>query len=119
MQEIYINGLNTETEILEEFTQCSKGSLQVSAASFKKQNHWTFMALSKFDGSVIYACCQCATGKVRTCYHMFAVMKLVAKLAIGKLIKIPETNVCTQNFALGQSYRVEGNHLNHQFQKSH
>ena len=45
MQEIYINGLNTETEKLEEFTQCSKGSFQVSAASFKKQNHWTFMAL--------------------------------------------------------------------------
>ena len=77
------------------------------------------MALSKFDGSVIYVYCQCATGKVRTCYHMFAVMKLVAKWAIGKLIKIPETKVCTQNLALGQSHRVEGNHLNHQFQKSH
>ena len=25
MQEIYINGLNTQTEKFEEFTQCSKG----------------------------------------------------------------------------------------------
>ena len=49
------------------------------AASLKKQKNWNFMALSKFDGSVIYVYCQCATGKVRTCYHMFAVMKLVAK----------------------------------------
>ena len=71
---------------------CLKG---VCAASLKKQNRWTFMALSKVDGSVSYAYCQCPAGKVGTCPHMFAVMKLVAKWAIDKLTKIPEIKACT------------------------
>ena len=53
------------------------------------------MALSKVDGSVSYAYCQCPAGKVGTCPHMFAVMKLVAKWAIDKLTKIPEIKACT------------------------
>ena len=53
---------------------------RVNAASLKKQNRWTFMALSKVDGSVSYVYCQCPAGKVGTCSHMFVVMKLVAKL---------------------------------------
>ena len=56
---------------------CLKG---VCAASLKKQNHWSFMALSKVDGSVSYAYCQCIAGKVGTCPHMF---------------KIPEIKACT------------------------
>ena len=71
---------------------CLKG---VCAASLKKQNRWTFMALSKVDGSVSYAYCQCPAGRVGTCSHMFAVMKLVAKWAIDKLTKIPELKACT------------------------
>ena len=70
---------------------CLKG---VCAASLKKQNRWTFMALTKVDGSVLYAYIQCPTGKVGTCSHMFAVMKLVAKWAIDKLTKIPEIKAC-------------------------
>ena len=53
------------------------------------------MALSKVDGSVSYAYCQCPAGKVGTCSHMFAVMKLVAKWAIDKLTIIPEIKACT------------------------
>ena len=34
-------------------------------------------------------------GKVGTCSHMFAVMKLVGKWAIDKLTKIPEIKACT------------------------
>ena len=71
---------------------CLKG---VCTASLKKQNCWTFMALSKVDGLVSYAYCQCPTGKVVTCLHMFAVMTLVAKWGIDKLTKIPETKACT------------------------
>ena len=40
---------------------CLKG---VCAASLKKQNRWTFMVLSKVDGSVSYAYCQCPAGEV-------------------------------------------------------
>ena len=53
------------------------------------------MAFSKVDGSVSYAYCQCPAGKVGTCSHMFAVMKLVAKWAIDKLTIIPEIKACT------------------------
>ena len=53
------------------------------------------MALSKADGSFSYAYCQCPTGKVGTCCHMFAVMKLLAKRTIHKLTKIPEIKACT------------------------
>ena len=53
------------------------------------------MALSKDNGSVSYAYCQCPAGKVGTCSHMFAVVKLVAKWAINKLTKIPEIKACT------------------------
>ena len=48
------------------------------------------MALSKADGSVSYAYCQCPTGKVGTCSHIFPVMKLLAKRTIDKLTKTPE-----------------------------
>ena len=51
----------------------------VYASSLKKQNRWTFMALSKVDGSVSYAYCQFPARKVDACSHIFAVMKLVAK----------------------------------------
>ena len=74
---------------------CLKG---VCAASLKNQNRWTFMALSKVDGSVSYAYCQIPAGKVSTCSHMFAVMKLVAKWAIEKFTKIPEIKSCTWSF---------------------
>ena len=53
------------------------------------------MVLSKVDGSVSHAYCQCPAGKVGTCSHMFAVMKLVGKWAIDKLTKIPEIKACT------------------------
>ena len=71
---------------------CMKG---VCTASLRKQNRWTFMALSKVDGSVSYAYCQCPAWKVGTCSHMFAVMKLVAKWAEDKFTKIPEMKACT------------------------
>ena len=71
---------------------CLKG---VFAASLKKQSRWTFMVLTKVDGSVSHAYCQCPAGKVGTCSHMFAVMKLVGKWAIDKLTKIPEIKACT------------------------
>ena len=61
---------------------------------FRKQNRWTFMALSKFDGSVSLACCQYPVGKVGTCSHMFAVMKLVEKWTIDELTKIQEIKAC-------------------------
>ena len=53
------------------------------------------MALSKVDGSVSYAYCQCPAGQVGTCSHMFDFMKLVAKWAIDKFTKIPEMKACT------------------------
>ena len=53
------------------------------------------MALSKVDGSICHAYCQCPAGKVGTCSHMFAVMKLVAKWAIDKFTKIPDMEACT------------------------
>ena len=71
---------------------CLRG---VCAASLKKQNRWNFMALSKVDGSVSYAYCQCHAGKVGTSSHMFAVMKLVAKWKIDKITKIPDIKACT------------------------
>ena len=45
------------------------------------------MTLSKGDGSVSYAFCNSPAGKVGTCSHMSAVMKLVAKWAIDNLLK--------------------------------
>ena len=50
---------------------------------------------AEVNGSVSYAYCQCPAGKVGTCSHIFAVMKLVAEWAIGKLTKIPEMKACT------------------------
>ena len=37
---------------------------EVCAASLKKENRCTFMALSKVDGSICHAYCQCPAGKV-------------------------------------------------------
>ena len=53
------------------------------------------MALSKVDGSVLYAYCQCPAGRVGTCSHIFAVMKLVLKWVIDKLTKVPEIKAST------------------------
>ena len=53
------------------------------------------MALSRVDGSLPYAYCQCPAWKVGTCSHIFAVMKLVAKWVIDKLTKIPEIKAYT------------------------
>ena len=53
------------------------------------------MALSKVDGSLPYAYCQCPAWKVGTCSHIFAVMKLVTKRAIDELTKITEKKACT------------------------
>ena len=61
---------------------------------FRKQNRWTFMALSKFDGSVSLAYCQYLAGKVDICSYMFAVMKLVEKRTIDKLTKLQEIKAC-------------------------
>ena len=43
---------------------CFKG---VCGASLRKQNRVIFVALTKSDGSVVYAYCQCPAGKVGTC----------------------------------------------------
>ena len=67
----------------------------VCGASLRKQNRIIFVALTKADGLVAYACCQCPAGKVGTCSHAFAVMKLVAKWVIDKINKIPEPKACT------------------------
>ena len=67
----------------------------VCAASLKKQNYWSFMALSKVCGSVSYAYCQRSAVKVGTCCHMFAVIKLALKWAIYKRTGMPEIKACT------------------------
>ena len=67
----------------------------VCGASLRKQNRIIFVALTKADGLVAYACCQCPAGKVGTCSHAFVVMKLVAKWVIDKINKIPEPKACT------------------------
>ena len=66
----------------------------VCGASLRKQNRIMFVALTKADGSVAYVC-QWPAGKVGTCSHAFAVMKLVAKWVIDKINKIPEPKACT------------------------
>ena len=66
----------------------------VCGASLRKQNG-IFVALTKADGSVAYAYCQCPAGRVGACSQAFAVMKLVAKWVIGKTNKIPEAKACT------------------------
>ena len=43
---------------------CLKG---ICGASLRKQNRIIFVALTKSDGSVVYAYCQCPAGKVGTC----------------------------------------------------
>ena len=53
------------------------------------------MALSKVHDSDSYAYRQCPAEKVGTSSHMFSVMKLVAKWAIDKLIKIQQIKPCT------------------------
>ena len=63
--------------------------------NFKKSNRWIFMELSEVDGSVSYGYCQCPTGKVGTCSHIFVVMKLVPNWLIDKLTKIPEIKAST------------------------
>ena len=71
---------------------CFKG---VCVASLRKQNRIIFVALTKADGSVAYAYCQCPAERVGTCSHIFAVMKLVAKWVIDKINKIPKPKACT------------------------
>ena len=71
---------------------CLKG---VYGASLRKQNRIVFVALTKAEGSVAYAYCQCPAGRVGTCSHAFAVMKLVAKWVIDKINIISEPKACT------------------------
>ena len=71
---------------------CFKG---VCGASLRKQNRIIFVALSKADGSVEYTYCQCPVGRTGTCFHTFAVMKLVAKCVIKKTNKIQKPKACT------------------------
>ena len=54
-----------------------------------------FVALTKAEGLVAYAYSQCPVGRVGTCSHAFAVMKLVAKWVIDKINNIPEPKACT------------------------
>ena len=61
----------------------------------RKQNRIVFVALTKTEGSVAYAYCQCPAGRVGTCSHAFAVMKLVTKWVIDKINIIPEPKTCT------------------------
>ena len=67
----------------------------VCRASLWKQNRIKFVALTKTDRLAAYAYCQCPTGRVGTCFHAFAVMKLVAKWVIKRTNKIPEPKACT------------------------
>ena len=67
----------------------------VCGASLRKQNIIIFVVLTKDDGLVADAYCQCLAGRVGTCSHAFAVMKLVAKWLIDKINKIPEPKACT------------------------
>ena len=60
---------------------CLKG---VCAASMKKKDRVIFIAMNKNDASVSYSFCQCPAGKAGTCFHAFALMKLVAKWMIDK-----------------------------------
>ena len=53
------------------------------------------MALTKAEELVAYAYCQYPAGRVGTCSHAIAVMKLVGKWVIDKINKIPETKACT------------------------
>ena len=53
------------------------------------------MTLTKADESVAYAYCQCPTGRVGTCSHVFALMKLVVKCVIDKINKTLETKTFT------------------------
>ena len=51
------------------------------------------MALFKNYASVSYVFCQCYAGKVGLCFHILAVMKLVAKSSIDKLSKKQEKDL--------------------------
>ena len=72
--------------------RCLKG---VCAASLKKQNYGSFMALSKGYGLVSYAYCQCSAARVGTCSRMFAVINLALKWAIDKRTEMSEVKACT------------------------
>ena len=56
---------------------CIKG---VCAASLKKEDRWIFIAINKADDKIHFAYCQCPAGKVGTCSHTYAFMKLVAHI---------------------------------------
>ena len=67
----------------------------VCTASLKQKNRWIFVALNKTDATIAYAYCECPAGKTGTCSHAFAIMKLVAKWVIDKILNIPEPKACT------------------------
>ena len=69
----------------------------VCGASLKKANRWIFLALLKSSRSVDFVFCSCPAGKLGTCAHSFAVLKLVAKWAIDGLKFVPEPKACTSS----------------------
>ena len=71
---------------------CLKG---VCAASLKREDRWIFVAISKLTNKIVYCYCKCPAGKVGTCSHAYAMMKLVAKWVLEKYKLIPEPEACT------------------------
>ena len=65
------------------------------AASLKVKDRWLWLALVKSSNKIRYAFCPCEAGKVGTCSHMYAVMKLVAKWVLDELKTIPVQEACT------------------------
>ena len=109
LEEQYVDTGSIFTKQSDDFF-CFKG---VCGASLRKQNRIIFVALTKADGSVAYAYCQCPAERVRTCSHIFAVMKLVAKLT--KLIKSQNPRHAHQNHVLGLYHRAEKDWKSRQF----
>ena len=60
----------------------------------KNMSRWVTVAISKFPVEVYFAYCQCAAGKPRTCSHVFALFKLLAKWAIEKVNYVPTPVAC-------------------------
>lgn len=71
------------------------------------------MALTKPDGSAAYAYYRYPAGKVGICFHVFAVMKLVAKWVIDKINKILEPKHAHQNYLFGLHLKIERDWKNH------
>lgn len=67
----------------------------VCGASLKKADRWIFVAIDKLSNEILYCFCQCPAGKVGTCSHAYALMKLLAKWVLDNLKIIPEPKACT------------------------